>query len=167
MDHKFWKKKKKKNRYQVINRSTHKMILHKLLTSFKYATNALQETACSRLAKIGLKTMITDNIFPNLNFNCISEYLNGLPEKDPGSDKVGQNTKHQDKRAKLNFHMNVYECNGTNIFMRWKMKYSVRWGEAELNGTFHLSPNENICSIVQLLKLITFHQILSLLVWWE
>ena len=40
--------------------------------------------------------------------------------------------------------MNVYECNGTNIFMRWKMKFSIQQGEAELNGTFHLSPNENI-----------------------
>ena len=34
--------------------------------------------------------------------------------------------------------MNVYECNGTNIFMRWKMKCSIQRGEAELNGTFHL-----------------------------
>ena len=40
--------------------------------------------------------------------------------------------------------MNVYECNGTNIFMRWKMKCSIQRGEAKLNGTFHLSPNENI-----------------------
>ena len=37
--------------------------------------------------------------------------------------------------------MNVYECNGTNIFMRWKMKCSIQRGEAELNGTFNLSPN--------------------------
>ena len=43
--------------------------------------------------------------------------------------------------------MNVYECNGTNIFMRWKMKCSIQRGAAELNGTCHLSPNENICSI--------------------
>ena len=43
--------------------------------------------------------------------------------------------------------MNVYECNGTNIFMRWKMKCSIQRGEVELNGTFHLSPNENICTI--------------------
>ena len=48
--------------------------------------------------------------------------------------------------------MNVYECNGTNIFMRWKMKCSIQWGEAELNGTFHLSPNENICSIAGMRK---------------
>ena len=46
--------------------------------------------------------------------------------------------------------MNVYECNGTNIFMRWKMKCSIQRGEAELNGTFHLSPNENICSIARM-----------------
>ena len=32
--------------------------------------------------------------------------------------------------------MNVYECNGTNIFMRGKMKCSIQRGEAELNGTF-------------------------------
>ena len=25
--------------------------------------------------------------------------------------------------------MNVYECNGTNIFMRWKMKCSIQQGE--------------------------------------
>ena len=27
------------------------------------------------------------------------------------------------------------------------MKCSIQWGEAELIGTFHLSPHENICSI--------------------
>ena len=27
------------------------------------------------------------------------------------------------------------------------MKCSIQRGEAELNGTFHLSPNVNICSI--------------------
>ena len=48
--------------------------------------------------------------------------------------------------------MNVYECNGTNIFMRWKMTCSIQRGEAELNGTFHLSPNENICSIARMRK---------------
>ena len=48
--------------------------------------------------------------------------------------------------------MNVYECNGTNIFMRWKMKCSIQRGEAELNGIFHLSPNENICSIARMRK---------------
>ena len=48
--------------------------------------------------------------------------------------------------------MNVYECNGTNIFMRWKMKCYIQRGEAELNGTFHLSPNENICSIARMRK---------------
>ena len=44
--------------------------------------------------------------------------------------------------------MDVYECNGTNIFMRWKMKCSIQRGEAELNGTFHLSPK------IQILKQI-------------
>ena len=48
--------------------------------------------------------------------------------------------------------MNVYDCNGTNIFMRWKIKCSIQRGEAELNGTFHLSPNKNICSIVRMRK---------------
>ena len=48
--------------------------------------------------------------------------------------------------------MNVYECNGTNIFMRWKMKCSIERGETELNRTFHLSPNENICSIARMNK---------------
>ena len=46
----------------------------------------------------------------------------------------------------------VYECNGINIFMRWtwwKTKCYIQQGEAEFNGTFHLSPNENICSIAQ------------------
>ena len=47
---------------------------------------------------------------------------------------------------------NVYECNGTNIFMGWKMKCSIQRGEAELNGTFLLSPNENICSIARMRK---------------
>ena len=48
--------------------------------------------------------------------------------------------------------MNVYECNGTNIFMRWKMKCAIQRSEAELNGTFHLSVNENICSIAGMRK---------------
>ena len=30
------------------------------------------------------------------------------------------------------------------------MKCSIQRSEAELNGTFHLSPNENICSIVRM-----------------
>ena len=46
--------------------------------------------------------------------------------------------------------MNVYECNGTNLSMRWKVKCSIQRGEAELNGTFNLSPNENICSIARM-----------------
>ena len=46
--------------------------------------------------------------------------------------------------------MNVYECNGTNIFMRWKIKCSIQWGKAQLNETFHLSPNENIFSIARM-----------------
>ena len=32
------------------------------------------------------------------------------------------------------------------------MNYSIQRGEAEFNGTFHLSPNENICSIARMKK---------------
>ena len=32
------------------------------------------------------------------------------------------------------------------------MKCSIKQGEAELNGTFHLSPNENIYSIARMRK---------------
>ena len=32
------------------------------------------------------------------------------------------------------------------------MKCSIQRGEAALNGTFHLSPNENICSTVRMRK---------------
>ena len=32
------------------------------------------------------------------------------------------------------------------------MKCSIQRGEAELNGTFHLSLNENICSIARMRK---------------
>ena len=32
------------------------------------------------------------------------------------------------------------------------MKCSIQRGEAELNGTFHLSPNENISSIARMKK---------------
>ena len=39
------------------------------------------------------------------------------------------------------------------------MKYSIQRGEAELNGTFHLSPNENICSIT---RMITKHSLFVL-----
>ena len=30
------------------------------------------------------------------------------------------------------------------------MKCSIQQGEAELNGTFHLSPNENYCYIARM-----------------
>ena len=33
------------------------------------------------------------------------------------------------------------------------MKCSIQGGEAELNGTLHLSPNENICSIVRMINI--------------
>ena len=32
------------------------------------------------------------------------------------------------------------------------MKCSIQQGEAKLNGTFQLSPNENICSIARMRK---------------
>ena len=40
------------------------------------------------------------------------------------------------------FHL----CNGTNTFIQWKTKCSIKLGFASLNGTFHLSPHENICT---------------------
>ena len=39
--------------------------------------------------------------------------------------------------------MKVYDCNSKNIFLRCKMECSNQQGEADLNGTFHLSPNSN------------------------
>ena len=35
-----------------------------------------------------------------------------------------------------------HSCNGTNIFIWWKMKCSIQLGFASVNGTFHLSPQE-------------------------
>ena len=46
--------------------------------------------------------------------------------------------------------MNVYECYGKNIFMRWKIECFIQWGKAELNGTFNFSLNENILSIARI-----------------
>ena len=43
--------------------------------------------------------------------------------------------------------MNGYECDGTEIFSRRKMECSLQRGEAKLNRTFHISPDENICTI--------------------
>ena len=45
--------------------------------------------------------------------------------------------------------MNGYECNGTDIFMRLRdgMFYSTR---QRMNRTFHLSPNENSCTIARI-----------------
>ena len=36
---------------------------------------------------------------------------------------------------------------GTDIFMRGKIKCSIQLGYASLNRTFNLSPRENICTI--------------------
>ena len=44
----------------------------------------------------------------------------------------------------------LHSCNGENIFMNWKMECSILWGEAELNGTIHLSTNENILTIARM-----------------
>ena len=50
--------------------------------------------------------------------------------------------------------MNVFHlCNGTDIFIRWKIKCSIQLGFASLNRTFNLSPHENIRTIA----LITIH----------
>ena len=46
--------------------------------------------------------------------------------------------------------MNGYECNGSDIFMRGEMECSIQRGKAELNRTFHLSPNENSCTIARI-----------------
>ena len=43
--------------------------------------------------------------------------------------------------------MNGYKHSGTNIFMRRKIECSIQRGEAKLNRTFHLSLNEDICTI--------------------
>ena len=43
--------------------------------------------------------------------------------------------------------MNVsHSCSGTNIFIWWNMKCTIQLVFASLNGTFHLSPHENICT---------------------
>ena len=52
-----------------------------------------------------------------------------------------------------------HSCNGTNIFIRWKMKCTIQLGFASLNGTFHLSPHENICTIA----LINIHYLYTIL----
>ena len=45
--------------------------------------------------------------------------------------------------------INVYECNGTNIFMSWKIKRSIQLGFASFNATF----NEwKYCSIARMKK---------------
>ena len=46
--------------------------------------------------------------------------------------------------------MNGHECDGSGIFMRWKMECSILQGEAKFNRTFHFSPNENICTIARM-----------------
>ena len=52
--------------------------------------------------------------------------------------------------------MNGYECDGSDIFILWKMECSILRGEAKLNRTFHLSQNENICTITQMKNIRTY-----------
>ena len=54
-----------------------------------------------------------------------------------------------------------HSCNGTNIFIRWKMKCTIQLGFASLNGTFHLLPHENICTIA----LINIHYLYTIFHW--
>ena len=54
--------------------------------------------------------------------------------------------------------MFFHSCNGTNIFIRWKMECSIQLGFASLNGTFRLSLHENICTIA----LINIHYLYTI-----
>ena len=51
-----------------------------------------------------------------------------------------------------------HSCNGTNIFIWWKMKCTIQLGFASLNGTLHLPPHENICTIA----LINIHYLYTI-----
>ena len=46
--------------------------------------------------------------------------------------------------------LNGFECDGTDIFMRWKIESYIQRGEAKLDRTFNLSPNENIRIIARM-----------------
>ena len=55
--------------------------------------------------------------------------------------------------------MNVFSFVQWNkYFIRWKMKCTIHLGFASLNGTFHLSPHENICTIA----LINIHYLYTI-----
>ena len=54
-----------------------------------------------------------------------------------------------------------HSYNGTNIFIQWKMKHTIQLDLASLNGTFHLSLNENICTIA----LINIHYLYTIVLW--
>ena len=58
-----------------------------------------------------------------------------------------------------------HSCNGTHIFIPWKMKCTIKLGFASLNGTctFHLSPHENICTIA----LINIHYLYTILIMYK
>ena len=68
--------------------------------------------------------------------------------------EVKDETFHSARQSRVEWTISSFTkfCNGTNIFMRWKMKCSIQLGKGELKGAFHLSPNESICSIAQMRK---------------
>jgi hypothetical protein len=55
--------------------------------------------------------------------------------------------------------MNVSSCNGKNIFIRWRWNVPFNSAVASLNGTFHLSPHENILTIA----LINIHYLYTII----
>ena len=67
-----------------------------------------------------------------------------------------------------NFFLMLYEtnvsvfrsCDRSYTFIRWRTKWSIQLRFASLKGTFHLSPNENICTIA----LITIHYLWKIIV---
>ena len=69
---------------------------------------------------------------------------------DGGTDNVDKNDKNMQWVILIFLWLiynrlqipNVHDCNGTNIVMRWKMKYSIQQGEAELIETVYPSSNE-------------------------
>ena len=85
---------------------------------------------------------------PNIQ-NPKLRFLENQINNVPATKWIGQQKANQRNSIQI---MNVYECNGTNIFMRWKMKCFIQRSEAELNETFHVSPNENICFIARMRK---------------
>ena len=73
-------------------------------------------------------------LYENVDYHCVLTTINDMSTLSVYNTQI----------------MNGFSCDGTDIFMRCKVKCSIQRGEAKLNRTYHLPLNQNMCAIARM-----------------